>query len=53
MDFGGENEWGNKVVGIIIYDFKYKYSMADKVMTFSTCYKDESDIRLVVHAKMI
>lgn len=45
--------WLREISARSIYDFKYKISSGDKIMTFSTCYKDEGNIRLVVHAKKV
>lgn len=45
--------WLDVILRRSIYNFNYKYSNEDKIMTFSTCYKNEGDIRLVVHAKEV
>ena len=45
--------WLDVILRRSIYNFSYKYSNEDKIMTFSTCYKNEGDIRLVVHAKEV
>ena len=47
------SKWVNEMAERSIYNFGYKYSEGDKVITLSTCYKDEGNIRLVVHAKKL
>lgn len=45
--------WLSKISERSVYNYGYKPSLSDKIMTFSTCYKDEGNIRLVIHAKKI
>ena len=45
--------WLGEISKRSLCDFGYEISSDDKIMTFSTCYKDNGDIRLVVHAKKI
>lgn len=45
--------WLKEISQRSIYSFSHEISRADKIMTFSTCYKDEGNVRLVVHAKKI
>lgn len=55
-DFKSADSYGNwlhEITKRSLYNFGYEAVAADKIMTFSTCYKDIGDIRLVVHAKKI
>lgn len=45
------NDFSNMIIDRSIYDFKTTISEADKILTLSTCYKE--DERLVLHAKLI
>jgi len=45
------NDFSNMLIKRSIYDFKTNLSENDKILTLSTCYKE--DERLVVHAKLI
>lgn len=45
--------WLREISERSFYDFGYEVSENDKIMTFSTCYKNEGNVRLVVHAKKI
>lgn len=44
--------WAEKMSQRSKYDFGYKFDKYEKVMTFSTCYDNARDLRLVVHAKI-
>lgn len=44
--------WAEKMSKRSKYDFGYKFDKEEKVMTFSTCYDNARDLRLVVHAKL-
>ena len=41
-----------KIQGRSIYDFNIKLNEDDKILTLSTCYKDDKH-RLVIHTKKI
>lgn len=43
--------WAEKMSQRSKYNFGYKFDKDEKVMTFSTCYDNARDLRLVVHAK--
>lgn len=44
--------WAEKMSQRSKYNFGYKFDKKEKVMTFSTCYDNARDLRLVVHAKL-
>ncbi len=46
-------KWLSEISGRSLYNFGYEVSADDKIMTFSTCYKNEGNIRLVIHAKKV
>lgn len=43
--------WAEKMSQRSKYNFGYKFDKDEKVMTFSTCYDNARNLRLVVHAK--
>lgn len=54
VDFESQNEYNNflkKIKKRTIIDFNTNVNVADKILTLSTCHKDNE--RLVVHAKLI
>lgn len=55
-DFSNENEyreWAEEMAKRSKYDLGYKFEKNEKTMTFSTCYDNTNDLRLVVHAKSL
>lgn len=46
-------KWLGEISRRSLYNFGYEVSTEDKIMTFSTCYKNEGNIRLVIHAKKV
>ncbi len=46
-------EWSETIYQRSKYSLNKTFNESDKILTLSTCYENEGDIRLVVHAKLI